>query len=162
MSSMLDTIKNNMSELVINKKFLLIVVLVLLFLGIAIYVYLTYISPKLDPSFVPNKEFVKRSEIKTATLYFFYADWCPHSKKSKPVFKTVMNEHENSTINGVKLQFKMVNGEKSENNIDEFEKQYKVHVDGYPSIYLVKGQQVIEYDANPTAESLNEFLNTAL
>jgi len=46
--------------------------------------------------------------------------------------------------------------------MNEFEKRHNVSIDGYPSIYLVKGDQVIEYDANPTRDSITEFLNTAL
>ena len=58
----------------------------MLYFIFALYVYNYYISPKLDPSFVPNKEFVKEEEApKKADLYFFYTEWCPHSKKSKPI-----------------------------------------------------------------------------
>ena len=46
--------------------------------------------------------------------------------------------------------------------MNEFEKRHSVSIDGYPTIYLVKGDQVIEYDANPTQDSITEFLNTAL
>ena len=38
--------------------------------------------------------------------------------------------------------------------------QYKV--EGYPTIKLVKGNQVIEYDAKPSIEHLTEFLNSTL
>ena len=38
----------------------------------------------------------------------------------------------------------------------------KYKVDGYPTIKLVKGNQVIEYDAKPTLENLKEFLNSTL
>ena len=160
----LENLRANMSSLLTNKKFLMIIVLVSLFLGIAIYVYTTYISPKLDPSFVPNKEFVKDEgpEIKKATMFFFYADWCPHSKKSKPIFEKVKEQYNGKPINGIVMNFKMVNGEQSEEEVNSFEKQHKIQVDGYPSIYLVKGDQIIEYDAKPTVESLTEFLNTAL
>jgi len=160
----LENIRAHMSNLLTNKKFLMIIVLVSLFLGIAIYVYTNYISPKLDPSFVPNKEFVKSDgpEIKKATMYFFYADWCPHSKKSKPIFEEVKKQYDGKPINGVVINFKLINGEKAEKQVNSFEKQHSIQVDGYPSIYLVKGTQIIEYDANPTAPSLTEFLNTAL
>ena len=81
---MLENLKASAAHFLSNKKFLVIVLLSCLFIGVAIYVYLNYISPKLDPTFVPNKEFVKESDIpKNADIYFFFTDWCPHSKKSK-------------------------------------------------------------------------------
>ena len=38
----------------------------------------------------------------------------------------------------------------------------KYKVEGYPTIKLIKGNQVIEYDAKPTKEHLKEFLNSTL
>ena len=43
-----------------------------------------------------------------------------------------------------------------------FEKNYNVKIDGFPTIYLVKGEQVIEYDAKPNEKTLTEFLHTTL
>jgi len=41
-------------ELLYSKKFLIILAIVAIFLGIAFYVYSTFIAPKLNPDFVPN------------------------------------------------------------------------------------------------------------
>jgi hypothetical protein len=38
--------------------------------------------------------------------------------------------------------------------------QYKV--DGFPTIKLVKGNQVIDFDAKPTSQSITQFLNNVL
>jgi thioredoxin-like negative regulator of GroEL len=38
----------------------------------------------------------------------------------------------------------------------------KFNVQGYPTIKLVKGNQVIEYDAKPEKDTLMEFLHTSL
>ena len=38
----------------------------------------------------------------------------------------------------------------------------KFNVQGYPTIKLVRGNQVIEYDAKPNKDNLMEFLNTSL
>ena len=56
--------------LLFNKKFLIIMVIVVIFLAIAFYVYNTYVAPRINPDFVPNREF-DDGEIKDATLYFF-------------------------------------------------------------------------------------------
>ena len=129
----------------------------------AIYIYLNHISPKLEPSFVPNKEFVNEStKAKNADIYFFYTDWCPHSKKSKPIFEKAKEIYDGKPINGTVMHFHEVNGEKEENEMNQFEKEHKVSIDGFPSIYLVKSDSIVEYDTNPTVESLGEFLNTTL
>ena len=54
--------------LLFNKKFLIIMVIVVIFLAIAFYVYNTYVAPRINPDFVPNREF-DDGEIKDATLY---------------------------------------------------------------------------------------------
>ena len=41
--------------------------------------------------------------------------------------------------------------------MNEFEKEHKVNIDGFPSIYLVKSDSIIEYDANPTEDSLKRI-----
>ena len=49
------------------------------------------------------------------------------------------------------LHFNEVDGEKEEKALENFEKEYLSPNDkiigGYPSIWLVKGDQVIEFDA---------------
>ena len=35
-------------------------------------------------------------------------------------------------------------------------------IDGYPSIWMVKGSDVIEYDAKPNAKSLTEYIKAAV
>jgi len=160
---MLDNLKASVSQILTNKKFLVVLFLSAVFIAIALYVYNYYISPKLDPSFVPNKEFVKKADvIKKADFYFFYTEWCPHSKKSKPIIDKVKRAYDGKPINGITVHFHEINGESAEPEMNEFEKKHNVSINGYPTIYLVKGDQVIEYDANPTRDSITEFLNTAL
>ena len=36
------------------------------------------------------------------------------------------------------------------------------NVEGYPTIKLLKDGQIIEYDAKPSKDTLNQFLNTVL
>ena len=38
----------------------------------------------------------------------------------------------------------------------------KYNIEGYPTIKLLKDGQVIEYDAKPSKDTLNQFLNTVL
>jgi hypothetical protein len=38
----------------------------------------------------------------------------------------------------------------------------KYKIEGYPTIKLLKGDQVIEYDAKPTKSTMEQFLHTVL
>tara|TARA_Y100000816_G_C26047698_1_gene549127 strand:+ start:597 stop:1115 length:519 start_codon:yes stop_codon:yes gene_type:complete len=150
-----------------SKKFLIIMVIVVIFLGIAFYVYNTYIAPKINPDFVPNKEFVSKDGlIDNAKLYFFYVDWCPYSKKARPIWKKVKEEFDGKSINNITLNFVEVDGDKNEKKLEGFENEYlspnNKKIDGYPSIWMVKGDQVIEFDTKPTISSLKEFINAML
>ena len=49
------------------------------------------------------------------------------------------------------------------NETPEVEKMVeKYKIEGYPTIKLLKDGQVIEYDAKPTKDTLEQFLNTVL
>jgi len=160
---MWQNIKQNTMLLLTNRKFLIIIIVSAVLIAAALWVYTNYVAPKLQPSFVPNKEFIPQGDdVTQADLYFFCVDWCPHCKAAKPALTAVKEKYENAKINGVELVFHFVDGEKEEAIITDFEKNYNVKIDGFPTIYLVKGEQVIEYDAKPNESTLTEFLHTTL
>jgi thiol-disulfide isomerase/thioredoxin len=152
--------------LLFNKKFLIIMVVVVIFLAVAFYVYNTYVAPRINPDFVPNREFDDDGHDKNATLYFFSVDWCPYSKKAKPIWKKIKKAFDGKQINNITLNLKEIDGEKQETELENFENEYLVpndkKIDGYPSIWMVKGEQIIEYSAKPDVNSLTEFINTML
>ena len=93
-------------------------------------------------------------------LLFFYVDWCPHCKTAKPVWEDLKAEYENKTINGYTIIFNEINCTNESPEIEKIINTYKI--EGYPTIKLLKDGQVIEYDAKPTKETLEQFLNTTL
>ena len=106
-----------------------------------------------------NKEYVNKKDSDdsdTATIYFFYTVWCPHCKTAQPVWKSLKEKIGDKKINGVKLSFVDVDCDKDTDTADKFK------VEGYPTIKLVKGNKVIEYDAKPDSDTLMQFLNTSL
>lgn len=135
---------------------ILALLLVALFIGVAIYLYKTYISPKVNPSYVENKEILSEETDKEAVLYFFYTTWCPHCKSAKPEWQKIKDEYQDKTINNTRVLFREVDCDKEDKVANEF------NVEGYPTIKLVKDGQVIEYDAKPNYETLVQFLNTTL
>ena len=154
---MLDNIKNTMSNLLLNKKFLIILIVSALFISLAIYLYITYVKPKmLEKEYVPNKEIEYEKE-REAELYYFYTTWCPYCKKAKPEWEQLKETYANENINNTKIHFKEIDCDKDSKTADEF------NVEGYPTIKLVKTSgEIIEYDAKPNFETLKEFLHTTL
>ena len=123
-----------------------------------------YASPFGD--FVPNREFTS-AEVDGgggAEIYFFAVDWCPYSKKAKPVWDKIKRKFDGKEINNQVIRFIDVDGDKDSKALEKFEDKYLngKKIDGYPSVYLVKGSQVIEYEAKPDENTMTEFINSVL
>jgi thiol-disulfide isomerase/thioredoxin len=155
----LDSMKNVFSRAGSYKNFIIIFIITLIFLVAAIYTYRRYVSPKINPKYVANSEYLPENTNKpteVADLYFFYTEWCPHCKKSMPIWQSLKSELDNKEFKGSMLNFIEVDCDKDAALAEKF------NVQGYPTIKLVKGNQVIEYDAKPSKDTLMEFLHTSL
>lgn len=156
----LDSVKTYFSKAGNFKYFTIVFIITLIFLVAAVYTFRRYISPKINKVYKANNEFSPNSgEVKTsnsAELYFFYTTWCPHCKKSMPIWEGLKNELDGKEMKGVTLSLIEVDCDKDSTLAEKF------NVQGYPTIKLVKGNQVIEYDAKPEKDTLLEFLQTSL
>lgn len=157
---MLDSIKENLSNIFSNKKSLMIIGLTLLFIIIAIYTYKTWIVPRLSSNdYVENQELIIEDENNqggVVELYFFYTEWCPHCKTAKPIWNKFKQEIGENKIKGKTINFIEVDAEKESGLANQFK------VEGYPTIKLVDNNKIIEYDAKPELDTLHQFLNTSL
>ena len=152
-----------------NKKMLMILFLIILFLAISFYVYNTYIAPKINPDFVANNEFIQNKNAeeenaKKAYIYLFYVKWCPYSKNALEPWDKTHEKYNDTVLNNYHIQMKKINGDTEEEQMLEFEKTFMKDkkIDGYPSLFLVKDDQVIEYDTDITFENLSQFIETVL
>jgi thiol-disulfide isomerase/thioredoxin len=159
-SGILSKIKSAGSSL--NSTTWMIIGAVLLFTIIAAVYYFYYVAPQMKPKYKPNSEHLSQDSDsnKSAELLFFFADWCPHCKAAKPIWNDLKAQYENKTINGYKVIFTEVDCSEETAEVDKMMNQY--NIEGYPTIKLLKDGQVIEYDAKPSKETLNQFLNTVL
>lgn len=137
-------------------------VIALAVVGIAIMIYFSYylynqfVSKK--TAFTPNRPVENNN--KTAELMMFYVDWCPHCKTAKPEWNSLKEEYEGKQINGYNLLFTEYNCTNETEEIEKLMDKYKI--EGYPTIKLLKDNQVVEYDAKPTKATMLQFLNTVL
>lgn len=155
-------------SLFLNKKFLVIIFIIALFLGVALYVYNNYIAPRINPDFVPNREFDTASDVETsgkvAEIYLFSVEWCNHSKNAKPEWARIKKELDGKKLENshYTINFIELDGDNNESEIDAFESEYLTpngkKIDGYPSIWMVKGSDVYEFAAKPTKDSIKEFI----
>jgi thiol-disulfide isomerase/thioredoxin len=141
-----------------NSRLLSILAIIALFIIIVIYIYRSYVIPKLKPSYVANKEFHKSEDAKVAEVYYFFADWCPHCKSARPHWDRLKGEFEIKQVNGYKLHFIEVDCTDSE-SVRASEMMDKYKVEGFPTIKLKKDGKVIEYNAKPNFETMSEFLH---
>ena len=154
---MFENLRENATNIVYNKKFIIILCVAALFTGIAFYFYNSYVAPRLNPSFRPNKELVSEGEdTEGVELYYFYTEWCPYCKKARPIWDKFKQDFDGKPVNGKTVYFKEVDCEKEEKLADKF------NIEGYPTIKLVKGNQIVDYDAKPNAKNLKEFLTTSV
>jgi thiol-disulfide isomerase/thioredoxin len=140
-------------------KTIAIVVVVIVLIVLAYYTYKQYSDTK--TSFKANREHMPKDQTnKTATLLLFYVDWCPHCKTAKPEWESLKSEYEGKTINGYTIMFVEHNCTNESEEVSQLMDKYKI--EGYPTIKLIKDNQVIEYDAKPTKSTMEQFLNTVL
>jgi len=138
-----------------------------LFLAVSYYVYVTYAVPILNKQKQANLEHTMSDGIigsNTAEVMFFFADWCPHCKKAKPEWNKLKQSSlvgSGKVVNGYTIVYTEVDCTDDKNSAVQ-EKLNKFRVEGFPTIKLIKGTEVIEYDAKPDEDTLTQFLTTAL
>lgn len=106
------------------------------------------------------KEGMENANKKQAELMLFYVDWCPHCKTAKPEWEEIKAKYDGKTINGHNVIFTEVNCTEETPEIEEMMNKYKI--EGYPTIKLLKDGQIVEFDAKPTKDTLDKFLNSVL
>jgi thiol-disulfide isomerase/thioredoxin len=121
-------------------------------LSLAIVVLLAYrfwepftVSPKRD---VP---------VGTATLYFFYTNWCGHSKKAMPEWEKLEAKLKESPVFGTtKVKAVRVDAETDRALATLYE------VEGYPTIKLETSSLLTDYSGKRTAGDILAFLRDTL
>ena len=128
-----------------------------IFTILAYYMYNTYYLPTQNKTYVENKEFLKGEYREGIEIMYFYTDWCPHCKKAHPIWEKFKKDpmFTGGKYKGTAIIFTQVNCDKDPKLAD----QYKIT--GYPTIKLLKGNQVIEYDAQPNLNTLKQFVKTS-
>ena len=139
--------------------------LVIILAIISYFIYKSYIEPMMNPTYKANREHVPVGSAaagsgKEAEILLFSTDWCPHCKTAKPEWEQVKAEYDGKQIHGYTIIFTEVNCTNESPDVEKMMNTYKI--EGYPTIKLVKDNQIIDYDAKPSKATLTQFLNTVV
>ena len=158
---MFEKFNANFLQTLTSARTITMIVVTLVFIIAAVYVYRQYIKPRISGLYVPNKDFVPEEEESeedststNADMYFFYTTWCPHCKNAMPIWNKL--KQETPSVNGVKINYIEVDCDKEK----DLAEKYKV--EGFPTIKLVYNGRVIEYDAKPELDTLRQFLTSSI
>ncbi len=107
-----------------------------------------------EPFTVPPKRDVP---VGTATLYFFYTDWCGFSKKAMPEWEALEARLKESPVFGTtRVTPVRVNGDSDRALTTLYQ------VDGYPTIKLETSSILTDYSGKRTAGDILAFLRDTL
>lgn len=122
--------------------------------GFAYMAYRMYLhTHKKTQHYIENNEFKDIRKSSKSNLLFFYANWCDHCQKSKPIWNNIQKDSEFQKFN---LNFVEIDGEDEKNG--EILKHYNIKE--YPTIILEHENKKIIFDANLESETLMKFLTS--
>lgn len=142
-------------------RFIWIALVILIFIIISVLAY-QYYAKKDTPQQQQFKDIANSDRRdKEVNIIFFYVDWCPHCKTSKPEWNSFKNDYDGQTINGyivkcMDINCTQDNDPKIVNYIQEFQ------IDGYPTIKLVNGDTKVDFQARVTKKNLESFMYSTL
>lgn len=117
-----------------------------------------YLVPNVlkDKLLHPNQEFIPVEDIldDRATVIFFYATWCPHSKKAMPEWKRFRQRTFGDPLRTNKVEFEEIDGDNEDNQ--SLMKIYKV--ESFPAVRLKANGKTYTYEGKVTETTLTTFL----
>lgn len=92
-----------------------------------------------------------------ARIYFFYTDWCGHSKKAMPEWETLeATLKKSNTFGKTKVEAVRVDSEEDVATSTLYE------VEAYPTVLLETSEGIIPYQKRVTASGVLAFLRNKL
>lgn len=146
--------------------FWMIFLVVLLIIG-AYYVYSKNYGKIMNGKM--NKDVPNANTGDDIQILFFTVDWCPHCKNAKTPWNNFKTGYHNKRFGEKLITCRELNVTEK-NSGDAGYQDYMVAknmqdrygVEGYPTIKMVRGNQVIDFDAKITTYSLEKFVENML
>jgi glutaredoxin len=96
-------------------------------------------------------------------ILLFTVDWCPHCKKARTPWEDFKTGYHNKRIGDYTVtcvEYNVTEGNANYDNAKAMQDKYEV--DSYPTVKMLKGGQVIDFDAKITTYSLEKFVENML
>jgi thiol-disulfide isomerase/thioredoxin len=143
-----------------RKQAIWMIILVIIFISASIYgyqkFYLPWVSSK-KYSDVANTDPTANANGGDVIIYFFSADWCPHCKTALPEWKNFSHNYNGKEVNGYEISCVNIDcTDDKDTEVMEYIKKYEIQ--GYPTIKMLKGDKIIDFDAKVTNTSLESFV----
>ena len=152
---LLEDLKLIFNKFFVNKfGLILLFFMILTFFIVSYYCYEIMVKNKLTDHKL-NKEFTNRDKNDNMTIMYFYTEWCPYCKSSKPEwdeFKSYMKNIEKTVDYNIDLI--SIDCDKQKDIADKYA------IEGYPSIKLIYKGNEYEFDAKVTKANLIQFYNS--
>jgi len=137
--------------------FWIVLVCVLLLIG-AIYIYYSdffRVRKNAQLSDIPNAAGRDGSVV----ILFFFADWCPHCTKARGPWNDFVASYDGKTINNIAISCEEFDCSDSATSTPKTKNAIqRYNIEGFPTIKMLKGDQVIDFDAQISAFSLKKFV----
>ena len=137
---------------------ILVVTLIIIFSLAGYYAYKTMARPYVDGSQSTDIANYNKQQ-KEATVYFFYADWCPHCKTAKPEWAKFQANFSSKSMNEYTIQCIPVNCTEETSENSSIIQKYSI--DSYPTVKMLKEGTIIDFDSKITEDSLEQFITLA-
>ena len=140
-------------------KYIIGLIVFIIFIIAGKYAYEKYYMSSIQDKNAVYKDVANANrQSKEIMIYFFNVDWCPHCKTAKPEWTTFKNKMDGKELNGYVLKCIDINC--TEETADVTRVINEFHIEGYPTVKMVKDGQQIEFDSKITKETLETFVET--
>ena len=140
-----------------NRTRLLVLFITIIFFVASYYAYVWYAANTIAPKVTNDIANANRRD-KTADVYFFSVDWCPHCKTAKPEWNKFVQNYDGKEVNGFIIKCNTVNATNDENS-DISTLLQKFGVEHYPTLKMVVDGKIIEFKGKILETSLVKFMN---
>lgn len=142
-----------------------IVIFALILIMLSVWSYYYYAKPILSNDLIDQRNIPNNGSNEEISFYFFNVDWCPHCIKAKPEWIKFCQKYDGKEYNGYIIS--CVGGENGTDctNSDEpsiIDIIQKFNIEHYPTLKMVKGSSIIDFDGKITDDNLETFIITIL
>lgn len=148
--------------------YILIFAIIVIFVIASLYAYKQFAASKISESKFKDVANNYPRE-KTADIFFFHVDWCPHCRKAMPDWKSFSDEYDGKVINDYKIVCHDVDCTEDSNDNNPSQKAIvqnyidQYGIESYPTLKMsLSDGEMVDFDAKISKSSLEQFVNTIL